>query len=302
MDATNKNHYICLACKKQLNTQRALSLHLHHSTFCMDFAIYISNMQAIKSTPNKPLPCEEVQMNPGTISNIQHDDNSLINSYHSNDTPTNNLDNDDFSLESENGNISSHHVCSKNELFHEVKLLKLLNNLGAPLYAYNSIVKWAADAQAEKFNFDTKYKNYHQIINHLEHILKMQSFRPSTITVQLKGDNKEMDVVVFDVATLLSSLFSDTELNKYENLVVNEQDRFSMYKAVDERLGEVNSGQWYKTAYHNLVGDPEDDFLCPIILANNKTTLSEMGDLHVDAIFMTTSIFNTEVSNAVIFC
>ena len=207
MNATNKNQYICLACKKQLNTQRALSLHLFHSTFCMDFAIYISNMQAIKSIPNKPLPCEEVQMSTNTISNIQHDENSLINSYHSNDTSTNNLDNDDISIESENNNNSSQHVCSKNE-----------------------------------------------------HILQMQSFRPSTITVQLKGDNKEMDVVVFDVATLLSSLFSDTELNKYENLVVNEQDRFSMYKAVDERLGEVNSGQWYRTAYHNLVSDPENDF------------------------------------------
>ena len=128
MNATNKNQYICLACKKQLNTQRALSLHLFHSTFCMDFAIYISNMQAIKSTPIKPLPCEEVQMSTDTISNVQHDDNSLINSYHSNDTSTNNLDNDNISIESENNNNDSQHVCSKNELFHEVKLLKLLQS------------------------------------------------------------------------------------------------------------------------------------------------------------------------------
>ena len=64
----------------------------------------------------------------------------------------------------------------------------------------------------------------------------------------------------------------------------------------------MDSGQWYKTVYQNLVSDPEIDFLCPIILANDKTTLSEMGDLHVDAIFMTTSIFNTQVSNVIIFC
>ncbi|HEY9300925.1 MAG TPA: hypothetical protein VIQ31_32080 [Phormidium sp.] len=233
--------------------------------------------------------------NDDTINNIQHEEDSLTNSNQSNDSITNNLDNDDLSIESENNNDNSHHVCSTNNMYHEVKLLKLLNNLGAPLYAYNSIIKWASDAQAEKFNFDTQYKNYHQVINHLEDVLQMESFRPNTITVQLKGDNKEMDVVVFDVATLLSSLFSDTELNKYENLVVDVHDRFSMYKAKDERLGEVNSGQWYRTAYHNLVSDPENDFLCPIILASDKTSLSEMGDLHVDAIFMTTSIFNTQV-------
>jgi hypothetical protein len=35
--------------------------------------------------------------------------------------------------------------------------------------------------------------------------------------------------------------------------------------------------------------------LCPLILASDKTTLSDMGDLHVDAIFMSTSIFNFKV-------
>lgn len=70
-------------------------------------------------------------------------------------------------------------------------------------------------------------------------------------------------------------------------------------------MGEVNSGQWYNVAYQNLITDPEKGFLCPIILANDKTTISEMGDLHVDAIFMTTSIFNTKVRIAKIqhlFC
>ena len=156
MNATDKNQYICVACKKQLNTQRALSLHLFHSTFCMDFAIYISSMQVVKSTQNKQLQCAEVQMNnDDTINNIQHEEDSLTNSNQSNDSTTNNLDNDDLSIESENNNDNSHHVCSTNNMYHEVKLLKLLNNLGAPLYAYNSIIKWASDAQAEKFNFDT---------------------------------------------------------------------------------------------------------------------------------------------------
>ena len=33
------------------------------------------------------------------------------------------------------------------------------------------------------------------------------------------------------------------------------------------------------------------------LLASDKTTISEMGNLQVDAIFMTTSIFNTQVRN-----
>ena len=57
----------------------------------------------------------------------------------------------------------------------------------------------------------------------------------------------------------------------------------------------MNSSKWYKTAYENLTKDPVNNFLCPLILASDKTTLSDMSDLHMDAIFMTTSIFNTQV-------
>ena len=61
----------------------------------------------------------------------------------------------------------------------------------------------------------------------------MQAFRPTTIKVLLKGDNMEMDVVVFDVPTLLALLFNDTQLNQLENLVINPQDRFGKYQSQD---------------------------------------------------------------------
>ena len=137
---------------------------------------------------------------------------------------------------------------------------------------------------------------YNQVIQQLKKTLNVEAYKPSTIKVQLREDQKELDVVVFDVPTLLASLFNDTELNKLENLVVNTNDRFGKYEPHDNCLGEVNSGHWYKTAYNNLIDNLEKDFLCPLILASDKTTISEMGNLHVDAIFMTTSIFNTQVS------
>ena len=129
----------------------------------------------------------------------------------------------------------------------------------------------------------------------------MDAFRPETISVCLCGDNMEMKVTVFEVPILLASLFNDSKLNKYENLVVNKQDQFSKYEPEDNRFGEVNSGLWYNNAYSNLIENPSQDFLCPLILASDKTTLSDMGDLHVDAIFMSTSIFNIKVCVFVVF-
>ena len=94
------------------------------------------------------------------------------------------------------------------------------------------------------------------------------------------------------------SLFDSQKLNQKHNLAVNPHDPFSKYDPDDNRFGEINSGTWYDKAYQTCVQSPEEDFLCPIVLASDKTTLSDMGDLHVDAIFMTTSIFNTKVSVA----
>ena len=118
-----------------------------------------------------------------------------------------------------------------------------------------------------------------------------------TIPVTLHPDSFQTEVVVFDVEQMLMSLFDNKELNQDQNLVVNFDNYFSKYEPPDNQFGEINSGTWYTTAYNNCIDDPENDFLCPIVLSNDKTTLLDMGDLSVDAIFMTTSLFNIKVSH-----
>ena len=61
----------------------------------------------------------------------------------------------------------------------------------------------------------------------------MQAFRPTTIKVLLKGDNMEMDMVVFDFPTLLALLFNDMQLNQCEDLVIDPKDRFGKYELWD---------------------------------------------------------------------
>lgn len=73
-------------------------------------------------------------------------------------------------------------------------------------------------------------------------------------------------------------------------MVVNSSDRFAKYESDDGLLGEVNSGTWYDVAYNSCITDIDKEFLCPLILASDKTILSEIGDLHIDAIFMTALI------------
>lgn len=302
--------YSCLVCNKTFPSQRALSVHVTKSLFCIEFGksktFSISRPQ-LHIAPDQNLSTTFVKENNTA---------EMLQLQTSNDNPESNDNFDNFddhislkeTLETstDNENMEQDDDNSKNvyksgyiqNLQHEITLLKILNRIGTPLYAYNEIMKWAYNAHVANYKFDTKNKTYHQVVNHLEGLLNMEGFRPKNITVKLWGDEKETNVVVFNVPTLLASLFNDTELNQCSNLVVNSTNRFGKYIPKDNRLGEVNSGWWYNTAYNNMVQDPDNDFLCPLILSNDKTTISDMGELHVDAIFMTTSIFNTKVRYA----
>ena len=97
---------------------------------------------------------------------------------------------------------------------------------------------------------------------------------------------------------MIAFLFDDPAINQYENLVVSLPNCFSKYKPLNNRYGKVNSGSWYTTAYNNCIKDMKKDFLCPLILANDKTTISEISDLHVDAIFIPSSVLNLAVSSS----
>src|SRR5207237_3097091 len=96
---------------------------------------------------------------------------------------------------------------------------------------------------------------------------------------------------------MLSSLMNNKELNQLDNLVVNTTDPFLKYESPNGMLGEVNSGHWYQVAYNNLVKDPSNDFLLPIIFAMDKTTISNTANLHVFVIMFTTTIFKRKIRN-----
>ena len=56
---------------------------------------------------------------------------------------------------------------TSNEIY-KIKLLKLLQDIGTPLYAYKLIMEWAKDAHMSNFNFDHQHTSHHQVINFLK--------------------------------------------------------------------------------------------------------------------------------------
>ena len=111
------------------------------------------------------------------------------------------------------------------------------------------------------------------------------------------SDTSVHQVVCCNFTSMLFSLLQDKNLNKLENLVVNENDYFSKYISPNGTLGEVNLGSWYEQAYKTMVKDPNQDFLLPIIFAMDKTTISSTARMSVYAVMFTTTLFDYKTHN-----
>lgn len=293
MQSHHGSLYTCQACLNPYQSKRALATHLANSLYCSDFNANASfEIKGKLETYYHSL--FSLAIKKGFVIDNKTEASEEIETEAE-------IESTDFVEEEPNApgtdDTANHQTFFfTNNEFQEIKLLKLLNDIGTPLYAYKQIMDWAKDAHLSSYNFGGQYASHEKMIKFLQNKMQIKLCQPTTIPVKLMHDDFQADVVVFDVKQALMSLFDNQDLNQDANLVVNPKDVFAKYDPPDDRFGEINSGTWYNNAYHNCVKDPENDFLCPIVLANDKTTLSDMGDLHVDAIFMTTSLFDIKVS------
>lgn len=181
----------------------------------------------------------------------------------------------------------------------EVKLMKILEELGAPLYAFEIIMDWGFEAKQNGYDFQPTTKTYTSQIQQLTKMAHMEGIRPYTETVTLFKDNLEIPVVCFDFIEMFLSLLNDPELNQLENFVINPEDPFGKYKSPDGRLDEINSGAFYEKAYQTMCTEP-NDFLCPLIFTTDKTTLSNNANLHAHPFMMSTALFKSAVSEPIL--
>ena len=302
----------CPGCGMPFREGRSMSQHLIWSPSCKQVAtqlnITVPIFPGLHNTSPHPFLCA-LEQNPGIVRtrNDSFSDSSVASGMSGSlsfpnvdtaDDPDIELPADDTLPSSDDNlqNAVAFPVAFSDAALHEVELLKLLHQIGAPNHAFESLMSWAQKAGKNGYHFQPTPKCYESQIRNLTGIVGMTPCRPSVSQVSLEPDDLVLDVVVFPFASMLASLLNCPMLNKLENLVVNPVDRYGRYCAADGLLGEVNSGQWYQDTYDRMVIDPDKDFLCPIIFAMDKTVISEISHLSVNVILFSTTIYNREVS------
>jgi hypothetical protein len=87
-------------------------------------------------------------------------------------------------------NMVAFPVAFSNAALHEVQLLKLLHEIGAPNHAFQSLMSWARKADENDYHFQPSPMGYESQIRNLTELVGMTPCRP-------EPDDIVLDVVVF---------------------------------------------------------------------------------------------------------
>jgi hypothetical protein len=85
-------------------------------------------------------------------------------------------------------------------------------------------------------------------------------------------------------------------------LDVNPDNPVGKYESPGGRLGPVNSGMWYQTAYRTCVKDPNTNSLVPTCFACGEAQVSGSGNLACWPLMFLTTFFNQKLQNQPIAC
>jgi hypothetical protein len=182
-----------------------------------------------------------------------------------------------------------------------IALLKVLDDMNAPDYAFKSMMEWARDACADGYSFQAvtggvaRSKNVDALINSVHN---GRLVLPSVLTVNCPHP-PESDVICFDFVPQLLSLLQNRSIMTQENLVIDVNDPLKAYTSPDNVLNEAISGSEYRKAYDRLITDPTKQLFVPIIQWIDRTTISGNDRFSLKPYMFTPAIFKEKFRRSI---
>ena len=165
--------YKCANCPKLFLSKVGLKLHLNHSPSCQ---IKYHDSTSFKIAVNDSHIQKKCK-----LQDVIDDEKEIItpagyyNSTNKEDQYSSNLNQQDY-------------IFLDSSLI-EIKLLKLLNNMSSPHYAFQAIMEWAQDAYLSGYTFDPKTTTNELQIKKFTRWLNMSNCKPIQKKVCLPPDN-----------------------------------------------------------------------------------------------------------------
>jgi len=179
-------------------------------------------------------------------------------------------------------------------------LINILNDINAPLSAYQSIVNWAHNSsnlgvfKPELSTIPSREKVY----DYAAKRYNMKGLKPITKKLVLPNAHVSLPVTKYDVEAALMSLLTDPYLMQDHKLSFpNPEDPFcppTKWEEINENthiLGELHSGRWFAKTFYKRCQVLGRDILCPIIIFIDKTFTDNKGRLCQEPVLITLGIF-----------
>ena len=173
-----------------------------------------------------------------------------------------------------------------------IALLKILDDMNAPDYAFASILGWARAANADKYTFFpqgglSRSRNIGILFDGIENARQLL---PSVYHVPMPH-GAPCDVIAFDFVPQLLSLLQDRSIMTSENLVIDPINPLARYTTPNQVLGEAMSGTVYQEAYDRLITNPSKQLLVPIIQWVDRTSVTGNDRFSLKPYMFTLAIF-----------
>jgi len=285
----------CNRHKKQpFKTQRALALHTAQSFACCNNVC--RNQMQSQETSNR----QKIVLQVHDIAHSSNTNPTLINQENIDKNTENDSVNFDI-IAADNFEFENHLSISNDEKW-TIMLLKILDDMNAPDYAFSQIISWACDARINGFTFQPPagLKRKHNIAYLRQKIFQSDKLLPKIETVMLPH-GPPSEVVTFDFVSQLLALLQNKSLMTADNLAIDINRPLQPFKSKDGCLGEPLSGSVYKAAYPKFVNDPTKDFFVPIIQWIDRTHITGNERFSLKPYMFTPAIFKEECRRRIEF-
>jgi hypothetical protein len=286
-------HY-CLKCLRTFASSKALKSHYQRQQECNDHYLQHGSVAepniVMKNDIDKKNDFDDVSVN---VDFFNNENDFILND----DIMVNNKLKERYKLHLLSGYEG---MIESNKLIQsQIDLLTILKQAKAPLYLFDQIWKWTKQsAQSYNINFASiENVSRTQCLKTLKNTFDMNDLEPIKRTIQLKGSNNTIDVIVHKFEHCLYSLLSDNILMDPSNLLISFDNENLNNNTKTTIINDINTGSVYKKATEALKKSKNDAVLCPIIFFIDKTHTDVQGRLCLEQIRFTLGIFDRETRN-----
>ena len=175
-----------------------------------------------------------------------------------------------------------------------IELLKILQEIDAPLNAFDKIMNWVTKSKMDGYKFSNSYPSRKLLMRELNEILCGNALKPCQKPLSLDDDSSEL-VTTFDFESMCFSLLTDDTIMKDENFTFINDDPRIFNQTNNTKITCIEDGSVYQEIAKRICKEPED-FCLGIKLFIDATHTDVHSKWILDPVMFTFTFLKNQVT------